>query len=272
MAAKRRRRTSQTITTLKPVKVNVGVQKSYRDKLQAANVNYKRQVDKKAKVILAEIDKLDRSKPGAFQKQVEKIQKRVASLEVNLRAANKKSTNAVRVFVNQMERENTRRTNNSFKGKVDLKLQEFLLSKKNATLKKRTEKLRKEYTESITSANRAYSDRVQAALYEKLGNPNVNARKKITRARGIVTRRIKNTVANQSHELNATLNKVKQRALGVRRYIWQTREDDVVRHSHELVNKRIFEYGKPPAETGRLEPGEDFGCRCIAIPIVEDES
>ncbi len=271
MAAKRRRRTSQKIVTLKPVKVNAAVQKAYRDKLQAANVNYKKQVDKKAAIILREIDKLDRSKPGAFQKQVAKIQKRVASLEVNLRAANKKSTNAVRVFVNQMEKENTRRTNNSFKGKVDLKLQEFLLSKKNGTLKKRTEKLRKEYTESITAANRNYSDRVQQALYEKLGNPNVNARKKITAARGIVTRRIKNTVTNQAHELNATLNNVKQRALGVRRYIWQTREDERVRTSHDLVNKRVFQYGKPPAETGRFEPGQDFGCRCIAIPVVEDE-
>ena len=192
------------------------------------------------------------------------------SMAHSLAAANKKSVAAVNVFVNAMDRENTKRTNNAFKGRVDFKLQEFMLGRKRNAIRKRTAKLAKEYAESITSANRSYSDRVQGALYEKLGNPSVNARKKITRARGIVTRRIKNTVANQAHQLNAELNEVKQKALGVRRYMWQTKEDDRVRHGHELVNKRIFEHGKPPAETGRFAPGEDFGCRCIAIPIVEE--
>jgi len=46
-------------------------------------------------------------------------------------------------------------------------------------------------------------------------------------------------------------------------YIWRTRLDSKVRSSHAINDGRIFSWGNPPA-TGH--PGEDYNCRCRAIP------
>lgn len=69
---------------------------------------------------------------------------------------------------------------------------------------------------------------------------------------------------------------------GVRKYRWSTSLDRRVRPAdiyekrsganHRYLHGKVFEYGKPPivnVKTGRrAEPGEDFNCRCVAIPIV----
>lgn len=60
---------------------------------------------------------------------------------------------------------------------------------------------------------------------------------------------------------------------GVQRYKWSTAHDERVRHSHKVLNGRIFSYDDPPITdptTGaRNNPGEDFNCRCVDIPILE---
>lgn len=270
MAARRKKRNAK-LKTVRPVKVNAAIQKRYKDRLQASNQMYKRQVNKRVKSLLAQIDKLDRSKPGAFQKQADKILKSIAGLDRNLVAANKRSVKAVQQFTAAMKKENLRRTKNSFGKTVDFKLQEFQLEQKQKVVNKTTVRLEKQYVKSIIAANRNYSDRVQAVLYEKLGNPRINARKKITAAKGIVTRRIKNTVANQAHELNAGINRTRQAALGVRRYLWRTKEDERVRPLHQVMGtppNNIYRWAKRPQPTGH--PGEDHGCRCTAEPIIEN--
>ena len=47
-------------------------------------------------------------------------------------------------------------------------------------------------------------------------------------------------------------------------YIWRTRDDQKVRPSHAANDGRIFAWERPPP-TGN--PGDDFGCRCIAEPF-----
>jgi SPP1 gp7 family putative phage head morphogenesis protein len=60
---------------------------------------------------------------------------------------------------------------------------------------------------------------------------------------------------------------------GVRRYRWSSSKDVRVRERHEELNGKVFFYGDPPivdTKTGRrAEPGEDYNCRCVAIPILE---
>lgn len=69
---------------------------------------------------------------------------------------------------------------------------------------------------------------------------------------------------------------------GIRKYRWSTSLDSRVRpenesarkagHNHRYLHGKIFEYGNPPVvnvKTGkRAEPGEDFNCRCVAIPVL----
>lgn len=56
---------------------------------------------------------------------------------------------------------------------------------------------------------------------------------------------------------------------------WQSKEDNRVRARHAHLDGMVFAYAQPPIAnllTGeRFLPGEDWGCRCIDIPIVEDQ-
>ena len=60
---------------------------------------------------------------------------------------------------------------------------------------------------------------------------------------------------------------------GCEYYEWRTSHDVRVRESHKHLDGRIFRFGDPPIvdpATGRkAEPGEDFRCRCKAIPVLK---
>lgn len=61
---------------------------------------------------------------------------------------------------------------------------------------------------------------------------------------------------------------------GCKRYIWRCVMDSRTRKAHKDHNGRIFEYDKPPIVdpvTGRRgNPGTDFRCRCVELPILEE--
>lgn len=52
-------------------------------------------------------------------------------------------------------------------------------------------------------------------------------------------------------------------------YVWRTQRDERVRRSHRINDGRIFSWSDPPS-TGH--PGEDFSCRCEAIPYIPGQT
>ena len=56
---------------------------------------------------------------------------------------------------------------------------------------------------------------------------------------------------------------------GTDRYVWRTQRDERLRPSHRMNDGRIFSWSDPP-DTGH--PGEDYNCRCEAIPYVEGQT
>jgi SPP1 gp7 family putative phage head morphogenesis protein len=62
------------------------------------------------------------------------------------------------------------------------------------------------------------------------------------------------------------------RAIGSLSYVWSTSRDERVRKDHKDLNGRTFFWGDPPITNKRTaahnNPGEDFGCRCVAMPII----
>jgi SPP1 gp7 family putative phage head morphogenesis protein len=62
------------------------------------------------------------------------------------------------------------------------------------------------------------------------------------------------------------------REAGIVYYRWSTSNDQRVRHDHRELNGNIFRFDEPPVvdqKSGRRgNPGEDFSCRCIAIPLL----
>ena len=72
--------------------------------------------------------------------------------------------------------------------------------------------------------------------------------------------------AMEAHLLRAfaaLINELRQRALGIRQYVWRTRDDDRVRSSHAAHDDQVFSWDDPP-EGGH--PGQSWGCRCHAEP------
>lgn len=62
------------------------------------------------------------------------------------------------------------------------------------------------------------------------------------------------------------------KSVGVQKYRWSTSGDQRVRPFHKRLNGQIFTWDNPPivdAYGHRAHPGQDFGCRCIAIPIID---
>lgn len=67
------------------------------------------------------------------------------------------------------------------------------------------------------------------------------------------------------HRLRQNLDAQRQAHIGVREYIWRSRDDDKVRSAHAAHDDRVFRWDSPP-EGGH--PGEAYGCRCYAEPTI----
>lgn len=86
---------------------------------------------------------------------------------------------------------------------------------------------------------------------------------------------------DQIATLNSQITQAQQRDAGVTKYIWSTSHDSRVRECHAALDGKIFSWDDPPAMwyntkskgtvyTGRrCNPGEDYACRCVALPYFE---
>lgn len=97
----------------------------------------------------------------------------------------------------------------------------------------------------------------------------------IIQARWGVTKRKAAFLADQETSLLVSkYREQRYRAIGSRRYKWSTSHDDLVRHDHRLLNDTIQFWDAKPItnrKTGaRNHPGEDFRCRCVALPIIDE--
>jgi SPP1 gp7 family putative phage head morphogenesis protein len=73
--------------------------------------------------------------------------------------------------------------------------------------------------------------------------------------------------------LMSKMRETRYASVGIRRYKWKTAaQDERVRPMHRELNNKIFDFSEPPITDkngNRNNPGEDYGCRCIAIPVIE---
>lgn len=81
---------------------------------------------------------------------------------------------------------------------------------------------------------------------------------------------------DQTAKLNAQITREQQADAGVTEYVWRTTGDGRVRDSHKHLNGKRFKYADPPVvdpKTGRREnPGGDYQCRCVALPVFDLET
>lgn len=77
---------------------------------------------------------------------------------------------------------------------------------------------------------------------------------------------------DQTAKLAGRIAQARHEDYGVHRYEWSTSGDGRVRQSHANLDGRIFTYAEgAPGESGRINPGEEFQCRCVGLAVLPDE-
>lgn len=88
---------------------------------------------------------------------------------------------------------------------------------------------------------------------------------------------------DQVNKLNADLNRMRQKEIGINQYIWRTALDERVRDSHRILEGRRMSWDNPniyitsnnrriprPTNSVHLHPGQDINCRCYGEPYFEN--
>lgn len=97
---------------------------------------------------------------------------------------------------------------------------------------------------------------------------------------GITTKRAKFIARDQTSKIVSQLNQARQFDAGIKSYVWQTAEDELVvgtpggmyprgnksHRNHYKRNNKKFYWENPPSDG---HPGEAINCRCIAIPNIK---
>lgn len=89
---------------------------------------------------------------------------------------------------------------------------------------------------------------------------------------------------DQLATLSSQITQMQHRDAGITKYKWSTSKDERVRPCHRALHGKVFSWDDPPemwyptksrgiVYTGRrCHPGEDYNCRCVAIPVFDIDS
>lgn len=90
---------------------------------------------------------------------------------------------------------------------------------------------------------------------------------------GVADRKASFLARQETSLLISKYRETRYKEAGLNEYKWSTSDDQRVRHDHKELDGKIFSWDHPPItdkSTGaRNNPGEDFNCRCVAIPIIK---
>jgi SPP1 gp7 family putative phage head morphogenesis protein len=81
--------------------------------------------------------------------------------------------------------------------------------------------------------------------------------------------------SDQLRKAHSDIAKASQQTAGFQKYKWRTQKDGRVRDDHKDLEGLVFSWDDPPITNSRTgdenNPGEDFGCRCFAEPVFDDD-
>jgi SPP1 gp7 family putative phage head morphogenesis protein len=122
----------------------------------------------------------------------------------------------------------------------------------------------------ISNVNADAKRRVEEAVYEAIANRKNKKwlTDRIAKEMGITKRRARIIAGDQTHKLNAALNKYRNEQLGIEAYIWRTMRDESVRAAHEAREGKTFRWSEPPSDG---HPGHPINCRCSAAAVLDLE-
>lgn len=123
----------------------------------------------------------------------------------------------------------------------------------------------------ITSIEDTFFDRIEDTIFRaaRAGDTLDNLTEQLQRDYDVTESKAAFIARDQVSKFNGQLTMLRQQAIGISKYIWSTSLDERVRDTHAEKEGVVFEWANPPADTGN--PGEDYNCRCVAIPVFDDE-
>lgn len=87
--------------------------------------------------------------------------------------------------------------------------------------------------------------------------------KDIQQRYGVAEFNAKRIAKDQSNKFFGRLNSIRQKSLGIEKFVWRTAEDERVRPEHEELDGETFPWTEPPSEG---LPGQPVLCRCEGEP------
>ncbi len=138
-------------------------------------------------------------------------------------------------------------------------------------------KLSEQYTDNINLYIKNWSDEAIARLRQKVNENFIYGYRADTLLATIkseydVSKRKARFLARQETSLLVSAyRQTRYQDAGIDGYRWSSSHDSRVRPDHAKLSGRIFTWDTPPitdSTTGaRNHPGQDFNCRCVAIPV-----
>ena len=107
-----------------------------------------------------------------------------------------------------------------------------------------------------------------------------DSQKEIQEEYNVSKRKAQLLARDQVASLNAQITKMQQQDAGCTHYRWSSSKDSRVRDCHRELDGKVFSWDDPPemwyeTKSGRVytgrrcHPGEDYCCRCVAIPVFD---
>ena len=127
---------------------------------------------------------------------------------------------------------------------------------------------RAENVDLVVKAGRAYAQGVRE-VFDDPANDGLRVEElaaKLLKRGSVSASRAELIARDQTLKLNGALTQIRQTNAGISSYVWSTSLDERVREEHAALEGQTFEWSSPP-EPGH--PGEDYQCRCTAIPVIE---
>lgn len=145
--------------------------------------------------------------------------------------------------------------------------------------RQQTQELSKDYTKNLNLYIRDFSKQSIVALREAVEDNALEGYRfdklveQIRHRYGVTANKAKFLARQETSLFMAKYRKQRFTQSGVIRYKWRTAHDERVRDSHKHLDGIVFSYDHPPITdrtTGeRNNPGEDFNCRCVDVPLLE---
>lgn len=126
----------------------------------------------------------------------------------------------------------------------------------------------------ITTIADDYLDDVEKIVREGV-NSGITAkqmRKQLVERVKVTESRAQFIAVDQAGTILGQMTAERHQSIGIERFQWDTSGDERVRDSHRKIDGEVFFYDDPPMVGGRkVLPGEDYRCRCVAIPVFDEE-